>query len=369
MGSELVFHLNRKFCLNRLQKPLLSNSRFFTCNHRLTPVLSNSAFVIAVLSLLDTRGALLFLGTFLIALREGVEAALLVGILVGFIVKLDRRDLLWKVWTAVILAAGIPLALGAYMTWGPYTLSFQSQEIIGGGLSLVAVAFVTWMIFWMAHHSREFSKSITHEAQIALNKQSSWGIVGLAALTVGREGIETAVFVWATVRSSATQGIADPALGVLAGLAVAIAIGVAVYAGSRAINLRLFFMITGYLLIFVAAGIVMYGIGDLQEASLIPGWGTLAYDATGLIQGAAGAWWFVLLNAFFNVQYLFGPTHVQLIGWILYLVITFALYTRTLKPSQNTPSSVKEASSKTPKTPLADDSHPTEQQRELSAEQ
>lgn len=272
----------------------------------------------------------MFLGTFLIALREGVEASLIVGILIGFIHKVGRQDLLWKVWLAVILAAIIPLGIGAYMTWGPYTLSFQAQELLGGGLSLVAVCFVTWMIFWMSGHAREFAKSIEHDAAIALSQTSSRGIVALAAITVGREGIETAVFIWATVRSSAQQGVLEPALGVGFGLIAAIVIGVLVYLGIRVINLKKFFTVTGYLLIFVAAGIVMYGIGDLQEASLLPGWGRLVYDITPLIESAAGTWWFVLLNAMFNVEILFGPTHLQFIGWVIYLVCVLVLYTRSL---------------------------------------
>lgn len=303
----------------------------------------------------------MFMANFLLALREGVEAALVVGILVGYIVKVGRRDVLPKVWLGVVLAAVIPLALGAYMTWGPYTLTFKAQEILGGSLSIVAVIFVTWMIFWMARNSRRLSQSIREDAAAALSSGSTWTLVWLAVLSVGREGIETAVFVWATVKSSATTGVAAPALGVLTGLLCAIVVGYLVYRGSTAINIRKFFAITGYLLIFVAAGVVCYGIGDLQEASVIPGWGTLAYDFITPVADYASTWWFVLLDAMFNFKYLLGPTHIQIIGWLIYLIPTLVLFTAALKKpivkagaAHEKPADVKTADVKTAEVTKAD---------------
>ena len=111
----------------------------------------------------------MFLANFLIALREGVEAALIVGVVAAYLVKVGRRNLLPKVWFGVIIAAALPLSLGAIMTWGPYTLSFQAQEILGGTLSLVAVAMVTWMILWMSSNSRQFARKLREDtaAQLA----------------------------------------------------------------------------------------------------------------------------------------------------------------------------------------------------------
>ena len=106
-------------------------------------------------------GRRMFLANFLIALREGVEAALIVGVVAAYLVKVGRRNLLPKVWFGVIIAA--------IMTWGPYTLSFQAQEILGGTLSLVAVAMVTWMILWMSSNSRQFAHKLREDtaAQLA----------------------------------------------------------------------------------------------------------------------------------------------------------------------------------------------------------
>lgn len=272
----------------------------------------------------------MFLANFLIALREGVEAALIVGVVAAYLVKVGRRNLLPKVWFGVIIAAALPLSVGAIMTWGPYTLSFQAQEILGGTLSLVAVAMVTWMILWMSSNSRQFARKLREDTAAQLASGSEWGVVWIAFIAVAREGIETALFVWATIKSSAENAIAAPALGVVTGLVVAVIIGWLIYTGAARINLSIFFNITGLLLIFVAAGIVSYGIGDLQEASVIPGWGTHIYDITAYLDGSVyswlstSSWWWTLLEAMFNVNA--SPTHLQLIGWVLYIVIILPLF-------------------------------------------
>lgn len=272
----------------------------------------------------------MFLANFLIALREGVEAALIIGVVAAYLVKVGRKNLLPKVWLGVVIAAAIPLSLGAIMTWGPYTLSFQAQEILGGTLSLVAVAMVTWMILWMSSNSRQFARKLREDTAAQLASGSDWGVVWIAFIAVAREGIETALFVWATIKSSAENAIAAPALGVVTGLLVAVVIGWLIYTGAARINLSIFFNITGLLLIFVAAGIVSYGIGDLQESSVLPGWGIPIYDITAYLDGSVyswlttSSWWWTLLEAMFNVNA--SPTHLQLIGWVLYIVIILPLF-------------------------------------------
>ena len=272
----------------------------------------------------------MFLANFLIALREGVEAALIVGVVAAYLVKVGRKNLLPKVWLGVVIAAALPLSLGAIMTWGPYTLSFQAQEILGGTLSLVAVAMVTWMILWMSSNSRQFARKLREDTAAQLASDSDWGVVWIAFIAVAREGIETALFVWATIKSSAENAIAAPALGVVTGLLVAVVIGWLIYTGAARINLSVFFNITGLLLIFVAAGIVSYGIGDLQESSVLPGWGVPIYDITAYLDGSVyswlttSSWWWTLLEAMFNVNA--SPTHLQLIGWVLYIVIILPLF-------------------------------------------
>ncbi len=284
----------------------------------------------------------LFVPNFLIALREGVEAALVVGILVAYINRVGRTDILPKLWIGVVLAAAVPLGLGVYWTWGPVTLTFQAQEILGGTFSLIAGVFVTWMIFWMGKNSRKMTQNIKKQAEEALESGNVMGLVWLAVVSVAREGAETAIFVFGVVKSANTTGVVEPALGVLVGLIAAIIVGYLVYKGSVLIDLHLFFNVTGYLLIFVAAGIMLYGVHDLQEASVLPGWGTYLYDFNWVITPVLSQWWFVILNAFFNLQYLFAPSAMQFAIWAIYLIIVFPLFTLQIKGKIFTDKSGKE---------------------------
>lgn len=274
----------------------------------------------------------MFLANFLIALREGVEAALIVGIVIAYLVKVGRTDLISKVWLGVAIAAAIPLGAGAYMTWGAYTLSFTAQEVLGGVFSLIAVAMVTWMILWMGKNSRAMTQKLHEDTQQIVESGKTWKIVWVPVIAVGREGLETALFVWATVKSGAKTSVYEPVFGVITGLIVATIIGWLVYRGAARINLRHFFNATGLLLILVAAGIVSYGIGDLQEANVIPGWGTHIWNFSSYVDGSvftwlnSNSWWWVLLEAMFNLNA--SPTHAQFIGWALYLIIVLPVFIR-----------------------------------------
>ena len=268
----------------------------------------------------------MFLANLLIALREGLEAALVVSIIVAYLVKSDRRDALPKLWLGVGLAALVPLVAGAVMTWGPKTLTFQAQEILGGLLSFVAVGLVTWMIFWMGKNARELKGELEGSLSKTLAEGGSgWGVVWIAVVAVGREGVETALFVWATVRSSIETSIMQTTAGVVTGLVLAIVLGVLIYQGAVRINLRIFFAVTGYFLIVVAAGIVAYGIGDLQEAGLLPGHTSHAWDLSSYLPANTSPlhWLYVLLEAMFQLN--LQPSVLQVVGWCLYIVSTLVL--------------------------------------------
>lgn len=270
----------------------------------------------------------MFLANLLIALREGLEAALVVSIIVAYLVKSDRRDALPKLWLGVGLAALVPLVAGAIMTWGPKTLTFQAQEILGGTLSFVAVGLVTWMIFWMGKNARELKGELEGSLSKTLAEGGSgWGVVWIAVVAVGREGVETALFVWATVRSSIETSIMQTTAGVVTGLVLAVVLGVLIYQGAVRINLRIFFAVTGYFLIVVAAGIVAYGIGDLQEAGLLPGHTSHAWDLSSYLPANTSPlhWLYVLLEAMFQLN--LQPSVLQVVGWCLYIVPTLVLLT------------------------------------------
>lgn len=264
------------------------------------------------------------LANYLIGLREGLEAGLIVGILLAYLGKIGRGELRGRLWAGIGIAVAVSLGVGALLTWGPYAMAFQAQEILGGVLSLVAVAMVTWMIFWMGTHGRTLSGELRGRVDAAIGG-SAWALVLLGALSVGREGVETALFVWANV-----SGGNDPVLGTLgalAGIATAIVISWGISKGLVRFNLGTFFTWTGLFLILVAAGVLSYGIGDLQEASVIPGWGAPAYDLTAIVP--AGGWLDSLLGGIFN--FTPQPTWAQVIGWVAYVAVTMSLYLVMLK--------------------------------------
>ena len=271
------------------------------------------------------------LGNLLIGLREGLEAGLVVGILVAYLHKLDRRDLIPRLWIGVGAAILLSLAVGAILTFGPTQLSSQAEEILAGSLSIVAVAMVTWMIFWMARHARGLSSELRAGVDKAIGQSSALALVLLGVVSVGREGIETALFVWASVNSGADAALGT--LGAVIGILIAVALAYLIYRGLVRINLGRFFFWTGIVLIVVAAGVLAYGVHELQEAGVIPGDGVHAYDVSGIIPPTS--WYGSILAGAFNFDP--DPSVVQVIVWIVYVVVVLVLFARralTTRPSQ-----------------------------------
>ncbi|MGN8246605.1 iron uptake transporter permease EfeU [Cellulomonas soli] len=261
------------------------------------------------------------LANYLIGLREGLEAALVVSILVAYLVRIGRRDLLPALWTGVAVAVTVSLAFGALLTWGPSRLTFEAQEAIGGTLSILAVGLITWMIFWMGKMARHLKADLHHKLDDAVAAGRA-AVVTMALLAVGREGLETALFLWAGAQ--ATGRTTAPLLGAALGLLTAVGAGWLMYRGAIRIDLRRFFAWTGVFLIIVAAGVLAYGVHDLQEAGLLPGLGALAFDVSATIPPSS--WYGVLLKGIFN----FSPatTWLEAIVWIAYVVPTMTLFVR-----------------------------------------
>lgn len=269
---------------------------------------------------------------FLIGLREGLEASLVVGILVAYLARTHRRDLLPKVWLGVGFAVAVSLAAGAALTFGPRGLSFEAQETIGGTLSIVAVGFVTWMIFWMARTSRALRSELEGRLAVAVAAGGT-SLVLLSALAVGREGLETALFVWAAAQ--ATGSTTAPIIGAVLGLAVAVVLGIGVYLGAVRLNLATFFRWTGAGLVIVAGGVLAYGIHDLQEARILPGLNTLAFDVSDTIPPSS--WYGTLLKGTIN----FSPrtTVLEAIAWTCYVVPVLYLFWRSVRTPAPRPTS------------------------------
>ncbi|WP_411698955.1 iron uptake transporter permease EfeU [Conyzicola sp.] len=264
------------------------------------------------------------LANFLIGLREGLEAGLVVGILIAYVVKIGRRDVLPRIWLGVGLAVALSLGLGCLLTFGAYGLSFQAQELIGGLLSIVATGFVTWMIFWMLRTARGLSRELRGEIDSHLSG-AGWGLVFVAFLAVGREGLETALFIWAAVQASGSTTL--PLVGAALGIAVSVVLAYLVYRGVVSINLSRFFTYTGAFLIVVAGGVLAYGVHDLQEAGFLPGLGTLAFDVSAAVP--PDSWYGTLLKGVFN----FSPatTVLEAVAWVAYVVPVMVLFLRSAR--------------------------------------
>jgi high-affinity iron transporter len=201
-------------------------------------------------------------------LREGVEAALVVGILLAYLTQLGRREDFKYVWWGTGTAAGLSLAIGwvIYSTIGE--LDQTDERIAGGIVAFAACALLTWMIFWMAKQSRSIKPALHSKLDHAVATGSALAIGSVAFVAVLREGLESALFlISTTVGDTGGRGLL---LGAVLGILTAVGIGYLIYRGGTRLNLRMFFRVTGMLLVFFAAGLVSKGIHTLQVAGAIP---------------------------------------------------------------------------------------------------
>ncbi|MEK2492724.1 iron uptake transporter permease EfeU [Kitasatospora purpeofusca] len=256
---------------------------------------------------------------YLIGLREGLEASLVVCILIAYLVKTGRRDKLPPVWTGVGAAVLLSMAFGAVLQFGSSQLSFEAQEALGGSLSIVSVGLVTWMVFWMRRTARHLKSELQGKLDAAL-AMGTGALVATAFLAVGREGLETALFIWTAVQ--ATEDGYNPIVGAALGLLTAALLGWLFYRGALRINLAKFFTWTGAMLVVVAAGVLAYGVHDLQEAGWLPGLHNLAFDISSTIP--KDSWYGTLLKGVFNFQP--DPSVLQIVVWLAYLAPTLAYF-------------------------------------------
>jgi high-affinity iron transporter len=259
--------------------------------------------------------------TYLIGLREGLEATLVVSILVAFLVKSQRRERLPLVWGGVAAAAALSVGFGWLLTYTSTTLltEHSQQELFDAVTSLTAVVFVTWMIFWM----RRAARSIAGELRAKLDSAIALGplaVVLVAFLAVVREGLETTLLFFSAVQGATTD--AGPLLAILGGIASSVVIGFGLYASALRLNLSRFFTWTGALLVLVAAGILRYAVHDFQEAGVLPGENTTAFDVTGVLD--PNAWYSVILSGMLNITG--RMTVFEVLAWFGYAVPVLTLF-------------------------------------------
>lgn len=257
--------------------------------------------------------------TFILMLREGLEAALIVGIIAAYLVKIGRRDALPPVLAGVGGAVALSIAAGVAIVLTVGRLPVVVQESIEGIAGLAAVAVLTWMLFWMRRQGRAIKGELEGGVQVALANGSTVALAGLAFIAVIREGLETVLFLLA-LGSSAGASAETVGAGLL-GLTAAVGIGYAIFAAGIRIDLRRFFTITGVALIFVSAGLMAFAVHEFGEAGLLTNTGK-AFDLNGVLPASSPLG--IALAGLFG--YRAAPTPLELIAWIGYLVPVLALF-------------------------------------------
>lgn len=212
------------------------------------------------------------IASFLLALREGLEAALIIGLTLGLLVKMKRAHLAPVVWLGIVVAVALSLGAALALYGVGATLTGQAEEIFEGVTMFLAAGVLTWMIFWMQRQGRQVRAELETEVRAALGRTAAgrgqrWGLFGIAFVAVLREGIETALFLTAAAFTATAQ---ETLLGGLAGLVMAAILGWALFAATVRLDVRRFFQVTGFLLILFAAGLAAHGVHEFNEAGLIP---------------------------------------------------------------------------------------------------
>jgi high-affinity iron transporter len=203
----------------------------------------------------------------LITLREGLEAALIVGILLGYLAKIGQGDRRAFIWSGVVVAALASLLLAAFIQILGLNLEGRAEQLFEGTTMFLAVGVLTWMIFWMRYQARLMRTSIEHDVQAAVAAGRNWGLAAVSFVAVVREGIETALFLSAAAFASDDGGTLP---GAVLGLGLAVLIGYLIYATTARLNVRIFFKLTSVLLLIFAAGLFAHGVHEFQEAGVFP---------------------------------------------------------------------------------------------------
>jgi high-affinity iron transporter len=251
------------------------------------------------------------LPTFVIGLREGVEASLIVGIIAAFLRQERRGDALRWVWLGVLSALVVCAAVGVGLQILDADLPEREQEGLETIVALLAVGMVTAMILWMRRHARALAGELRESTRAALAKGSVGALAGMAFFAVIREGMETAVFLLAAFQSATNATAAG--FGALLGVLVAVAIGTGIYRGGIRINLTRFFRVTGLVLVLVAAGLVASAAHTAHEAGWLSA-GRPAVDLSWLV--VPGTWTASLLTGMLGLQP--KPTLVEALAYVLY---------------------------------------------------
>jgi high-affinity iron transporter len=269
------------------------------------------------------------LPSFLLSLREGIEAALIIGIIIGVLNQLKRPELKPAIWQGVLLAVGLSFAFGVGFNALGMEFSGKFEEIFEGTAMLLAAGVLTWMIIWMQRQGRQIQLNLEEKtAQAAISKGGS-ALFVLAFLAVFREGIELALFL---IAARMTSDPISVLIGAFLGLVAAIALGWMLFSGTRRLNLKQFFQVTNVLLLFFAAGLVAYGVHELIEAGLIPGIIDPVWDINHILsdQSNLGG----ILKALFG--YNGNPALTEVLAYAAYFLVVGGYLLKNQRDQVNT---------------------------------
>ena len=277
----------------------------------------------------------------LTGLREGVEAALIVSIILAYLAKTGNQRYFGRIWAGTGIAVVVSIVVGAILWVTLEGLEGTAAQIFEGVATMLAAAVVTWMLFWMRRTAANIKGELQAGVDRALVQGGLLGLAILAFTAVIREGIETALFLLGQTRVAGMEA-SSTLVGAIIGLAIAVGIGYAFYVGARVINLQTFFRWTGIALIFIAAGLLGYAVHEFVEAGVIPFGSATAFDISAVLPHSgdiaeSGPILIVgqLLRAMFG--YSSTPEWATLIAWAAYLAVVLPLYLRPVKPSAPRP--------------------------------
>ena len=272
----------------------------------------------------------------LTGLREGVEAALIVSIVLAYLAKTGNQRYFGRIWAGVLAAIGISVGIGLVLWMTIGGLEEPAEQVFEGLTMLLAAAVVTWMLFWMRRTSANIRGELHAGIDRALTDGGAWALSILAFTAVIREGIETSLFLLGQVTAAADSevGALSTLVGALIGMVIAIGIGYAFYRGAQVINLRTFFRWTGIALIFIAAGLLSHAVHEFVEIGVITVGTATAFDISSVLPHEGDGFLATigqLLRAMFG--YSSNPEWITLLTWLTYVVIVMFLYLRPVKPA------------------------------------
>lgn len=275
----------------------------------------------------------------LTGLREGVEAALIVSIILAYLGRTGNARHFGRIWIGTVAAVALSAAAGLALFLTIGGLSSPAEQYFEGSAMLLAAGVVTWMLFWMRRTAANIRGELQGGIDRALTEGSLWGLSALAFTAVIREGIETSLFLLGQVTAArdAEAGAVSTLFGALLGIGVAVILGYGFYRGARVLNLATFFRWTGIALVFIAAGLVSHAMHEFIEAGLITFGTTTAFDVSAVLSHEAdgGSLLGQMLRAIFG--YTATPEWTTLIAWVGYLVAVLVLYGRPMRPATPAP--------------------------------